>query len=210
MPSGLTVSIPVKIYIREYFQNLYGHPCRFPKMHHINGAIALRLSKPPLGYIPKATPDTDLEVSLVYNDTINVLYNTYLSNIAKDKIRGDLRNIFYTRFHSFINERINKGMQIKESVWEFIRYYQLSADVYDTLAKKAVRRFGEDKRLAPKKHVSCAGQKSDGSVTGEKKRAKKHVSCAGQKSWRRVRCLKNNSKNNVSCAGQKSVQLSIF
>ena len=135
-------------YLKYFYETVFGNPVKFAKGSSQNRLLRQLLNKPPVNYVQDKTPDNAIIIELPRYSDLNVDYNYYLTQRAKDVLYKDLYSLFYTALYRNIRELENSGSQIKDALYMFMEKTGIPEDHYDCLIKKCYRNRKKKQKLS--------------------------------------------------------------
>jgi hypothetical protein len=165
--SDYTVFVKAKPYIVQYFRQVYGNPCRFPKKSFFNLLLAKVLIMPPkdvtydVKLLENLIHSTEhLQIQLPYFTNKDVRSYNYLTRVGKETVARELRNEFYLALMTFVKNFLRSGLEhnqisyINTGIKLFIEKYNLDVDCFNTLLKQYHRTETIKSRKKRKKNFS--------------------------------------------------------
>ncbi len=144
MPSPISINIKLDIAVQEFLKS--AHPQNhgydgflFPKRSKHNQYLELLLSRAPEHWQEAHYGELNFRVVLPYCETINVLYNYYLSDRSQRVFADWVRALFYAEFHRFCDKHIRFGTKPKAATELFMETYNLTED--DKLFQKLTKDY---------------------------------------------------------------------
>jgi hypothetical protein len=151
--SEYTILVPAKPYIVQYFRQVYGTPCQFPKKSFFNLLLGKFLMPQPITsateakqLIERARSAQWLQIALPRFENKYIRTYNHLSNAGTEALTRELRNEFYLALMSYVRKflcseftRRKEQPFVNTAIRQFIEEYQLDFDCYPTLVKQYQR-----------------------------------------------------------------------